>query len=80
MSDTIETLDDLKAAIAAHREEGKRLIRHIKRIEQEYSDWEDRTVQIEIAIAQAELDTGLTKEEITQPKELDALEEAFGVN
>lgn len=70
MSD-IETLDDLKAAVAAHREEGKRLIRHLKRIEEEYSDWEDRTVQIENAIAQAELDTGLTKEEIL---EVDALE------
>lgn len=78
MSKGIETLDDLRAAIAAHREEGKRLIRHLKRIEEEYSDWEDRTVQIEAAIAQAELDTGLTKEEIAQPKEYDALQEAFG--
>lgn len=78
MSSPIETLEDLKAVIAAHREEGKRLIRHLKRIDQEYSDWEDRTIEIEAAISQAELDTGLTKEEIIQPKEVDALQEAFG--
>lgn len=78
MSNDFETLDDLKAAITAHKEEGKRLIRHLKRIEQEYSDWEDRTILIENAITEAEKITGLSKEEIEKPKEIDALEEAFG--
>lgn len=76
---SIETLDDLKAAITAHKELGRQLIRHIQRIEKEYSDWEDRTIEIENTIFQAELDTGLTKEEIEKPKETDALDEILNL-
>lgn len=80
MSDATESLDELKAMIAAHREEGQRLIRHINRIEKEYSDWEDRTILIENAVAEAEIITGLSKEEILAPIEIDIFEEAFGGN
>lgn len=64
----LETLDDLKAAIAEHREEGRKIIRHFKRLEQEYSDWEDRLVEIDRAIEECEKQTGLAKEEIVAPK------------
>lgn len=64
----LETLDDLKAAIAEHREEGRKIIRHFKRLEQEYSDWEDRLVVIEQEIDNCERQTGLTKDEIVAPK------------
>lgn len=62
----LDDLDDLKAAVKAHREEGKKIINHFKRLESEYSDWEDRLVEIEAAIAEAEQITGLDKKEILQ--------------
>lgn len=72
----IETLDDLKEAIKAHRQRGKNLLSNLNRIEQEYSDWEDRTIEIEKAIVQAEEDIGISKEEIE--KETNITEEIFG--
>lgn len=64
-----DTLDELKAAVAAHREAGKKIINHFKRLESEYSDWEDRLIEIEAAIEEAEEITGLKKEEIIKPAE-----------
>lgn len=65
-----DTLDDLKAAIAAHREAGKKIINHFKRLESEYSDWEDRLIEIEAAIEEAEKITGIKKEEILEEKNI----------
>ena len=61
------TLDDVRAMVQEVREEGLTIQRHYKRLEQEYSDWEDRVNELEKIIAQAEDDTGLTKEEIVTP-------------
>lgn len=58
------TLDDVRDLIKEVRAEGLRIQSHYKRLELEYSDWEDRVNELEKVIYQAELDTGLTKEEI----------------
>lgn len=60
----IQTVDDLKAAIKLHWEEGEKIQSHYKRLEKGYSDWEDRLIAIENAITQLEDDAGLTKEEL----------------
>mgnify|MGYP001616136013 CR=1 FL=1 len=70
-----QTLEELREAIRAHKETAASLIRHLHRIEQEYSDWEDRVVSIENAIEEAEKIVGLKKEEIETPK--DVFEEFF---
>jgi len=58
------TLDDVRALIKKVRAEGLRIQSHYKRLADEYSDWEDRVNELENIIYQAELDTGLKKEEI----------------
>jgi predicted nuclease with TOPRIM domain len=58
------TLDDVRNLIKEVRSEGLQIQSHYKRLELEYSDWEDRVNELEKIIYQAELDTGLTKEEI----------------
>ncbi len=58
------TLDDVRALIKEVRNEGLRIQSHYKRLNEEYSDWEDRVNELEKIIYQAEIDTGLTKEEI----------------
>jgi len=63
---TYETIDDLKAGIDRVREEGRKIISHFNRLEREYSDWEERVLELENAIQQAQEDAGLTKEEIVQ--------------
>lgn len=66
------TLDDVRELIKEVRAQGLQIQSHYKRLEQEYSDWEDRVNELDKIIYQAELDTGLTKEEIyKQPNELD---------
>lgn len=65
-----QSLDELKAAIAKHKEEGAKIIRHFHRLEQEYSDWEDRLIAIESAIQEAEQITGLDKKEIEAPNDV----------
>jgi predicted nucleic acid-binding Zn-ribbon protein len=65
----METIDELKAAIAKSKEDADNIRKHLHRIEKEYSDWEDRVWQIEMAVAEAEKITGLTKEEIMAPKD-----------
>lgn len=71
------TLEELRGLIKEVREEGLKIQRHYKRLEQEYSDWEDRVNSIENIIHQAERDTGLTKQEIYTPGNIfdDLLEE-----
>lgn len=65
----IETVDDLKKAVKLHWEEGEKIRSHYKRLEQGYSDWEDRLIAIENAITALEDDAGLTKEELLQKPE-----------
>lgn len=58
------TLDDVRELVKEVRAEGLQIQSHYKRLEQEYSDWEDRVRDLEKIIAQAEEDTGLSKQEI----------------
>lgn len=68
-------LDQLREDIIKHKEEGKKIISHFKKLEEYYSDWEDRMNAIENRISEAEDSSGLTKQEITQ---YDALQDALG--
>lgn len=75
-----ETVDDLKVGIAKLWEDGKKIASHYKRLEKEYDDWQDRLYEIEKLIAQAEEDTGLTKEEIIAPtREVDEFLDELGI-
>jgi predicted nuclease with TOPRIM domain len=58
------TLEDVRALIKEVRDEGLQIQSHYKRLNKDYSDWEDRVNELENIIYQAELDTGLKKEEI----------------
>lgn len=74
----LETLDDIRAAVALAREEAKKMASHLKRMMEEYGDFEDRINAIDQAIQQAEADTGLTKTEIIEPPNvIDDLMEGF---
>lgn len=57
-------LDDVRALVREVRAEGLKIQSHYKRLEQEYSDWEDRINELDKIISRAEDDTGLTKKEI----------------
>ena len=70
-----QTLDELREAIAKHKEEGAKIIKHFKKMEEYYSDWEDKLNQIEEAIQEATSIAGINKQEIEAPK--DAFEEFF---
>lgn len=59
-------LNALRDKIARHREEGEKIISHFKKMEDYYSDWENRLVEIENEIDNAEETLGLTKKEITE--------------
>lgn len=61
------TIDDVRAMVKTLREEGLQIQSHYKRLEQEYSDWEDRLYALDKIISQAEEETGLTKEQIIEP-------------
>lgn len=75
------TLDDVRALVRETRERGLQIQSHYKRLEQEYSDWEDQIVEIEKIIQQLQDDTGVTKEEIYEkPKSsLDSVLEEIGI-
>jgi len=57
-------LDDVRALVKEVHAEGLKIQSHYKRLEQEYSDWEDRVYELDKIISQAEKDTGLSREEI----------------
>jgi predicted nucleic acid-binding Zn-ribbon protein len=63
---TYETIDDLKAGIERIKAQAQNIKSNLTRIETEYQDWEDRVRELEDAIYQAQLDAGLTKEEVVQ--------------
>lgn len=62
------TLDDVRALVRTVREEGLRIQSHYKRLEEEYSNWEDQIVEVENIISQMQEDTGITREEIITPQ------------
>jgi len=63
----------LRQQIATVMEEGKKIKSHLTKLEEYYSDWQDRLYKIELKIQEVEKDTGLDKEEIIA---YDALEDA----
>ena len=64
------TLDDVRAEMKRVRERGLQIISNYKRLEQEYSDWEDEIVKIDKIITQMQEDMGLNKQEIIEEKSL----------
>lgn len=58
------SLDEVRAEVKAAREQGLRIQSHYKKLEKEYSDWEDRINKLDILLNQAEDEFGLTKKEI----------------
>jgi len=60
-------LTELRSALRVLHEEGERIQSHYKRLEKEYSDWEDRFIALDKAMNEAEDEYKLTKEEIEQP-------------
>ncbi len=61
------TLDDVRELVQKTREQGLQIQSHYKRLEQEYSDWEDQINEIEKIILQMQEDSGITKQEIYEP-------------
>lgn len=59
-----DTLDDLRAGVKLLREEAKKLQSHLAKMLEDYSDFEDRILEIDLVIAQAEKDVGITKEKV----------------
>ncbi len=62
------TLDDVRAMVKETRERGLQIQRHYKRLEQEYSDWEDEIVKIQKIIDAFAEETGADKEDILEDK------------
>ena len=57
-------LDDVRALVRKAHEEGLRIQSHYKRLEQEYSDWEDRIIALDKLLSDAEEQFNLPREEI----------------
>lgn len=71
------TLDEVRNLVKEVRQQGLQIQSHYKRLEQEYSDWEDRVNNLDKILIQAEDEFGLTKKEIINPTDpmLDGLPE-----
>lgn len=67
-------LADLRERIEKHKEDGEKIISHFNKMQEYYSNWEDRLLVLEKEISEAESTLGLTKEEVT---EYNALDSAF---
>lgn len=67
MSETFETIDDLRAAVRGMRDEAKKLASHLRRMLDEYGDFEDRINAVDQAISEAEKELNLTRNEIINP-------------
>jgi len=65
---TLDTLDDVRKAAKELMAEGKKIISHFKRLENEYSDWEDRVNELDKVVQELEESNGLTKEDIFEDK------------
>jgi predicted nuclease with TOPRIM domain len=75
------TLDDVRALVRKLHKEGLQIQSHYKRLDKEYSDWEDRLNELDKIISQAEDETGLSKQQIMEPENpfdslLDEVEES----
>lgn len=80
---TDEHLEDLKYTMEKTRAQAKILRKHMDRVENDYSDWEDRIVAIESRIYDMEEEVGIEEKEITTIKNqravnIDALDELIG--
>lgn len=76
MATELNTIDDLKAAAQQLREEAKKMQLHLKRMMEEYGDFEDRILALDKVLEEAEKEAGLVKEEIMKPPEpINLLEE-----
>lgn len=62
------SLDEVRKLVNSVRNDGLKIQSHYKKLELEYSDWEDRVNELDKIISKAEDEYGLTKEEIlTEP-------------
>lgn len=59
-------LAELRAEVKAVHEQGLRIQSHYRKLEQEYSDWEDRLNKLDAAINNAENELGLNKAQVLQ--------------
>ena len=63
-TDIGSSIDDLKCAIGAARNQAKNIVYHVDRIEKDYSDWEDRISAIEAQIRIIEEEVGIEEKEL----------------
>lgn len=64
MSNFRETLEALRKQSKFLMEEGRSIQNHYRRIEREYSDWEDRIVALDKKFHELELETGIATPEL----------------
>lgn len=64
-------LQELRDEIVEIKKEGEKIISHFNKMQEYYSDWEDRLLKIEYAILEAEEQHGLTREEVVEYNALD---------
>lgn len=64
----LDDLDELRKAINAHKEEGRKLISHFNKMQEYYSDWEDRLVEIDNAVERIKKEHGISRDEIVEPE------------
>lgn len=79
------SLEELREIAAKHREEGRKIINeitkitsHFKKMEEYYSEWEDRLNDIQKAINEKSEETGIPPDKI-EIKEYDILDDILGV-
>jgi len=64
----LDDLKELRQAIEAHKVEGKKIISHFHKMQEYYSDWEDRLIELEYAIQKIEKEQGIPREKIEEPE------------
>lgn len=69
--DKYDTTQDLRRVLKSLQKEARSMQSHLKRMLDEYGDFEDRINALDAALEQAEKDYGITKEEVFEPDPLD---------
>lgn len=64
-------LNDLRARIIRHKEEGAKIISHFNKMQEYYDEWQDRLNTIQEEINSAERDYGIPPKEIQEYTLLD---------
>lgn len=72
MPTNLDKLIAVKKEVKEVVKEGKKIVSHYAKLAEYYDSWQERVNKIEIAIQELEIETGLTKEEITD--DLDFME------